>query len=146
MQHVTQSGVDCSRLRHVMSCDVFGGGGPRGAWWSAYSLAVSSGLLFCERKRKRNQERAYSSSYFCLFCPRARAYYSGCTQTTTDMSFNCSGQGHAQVQSRLSPPTARKPTYAYPWPQLPFSPAAQGFSLFSPRSEPSWQRHISNQP
>ena len=31
MQHVTQSGVDCSRLRHVMSCDVFGGGGPRGA-------------------------------------------------------------------------------------------------------------------
>ena len=44
MQHVTQSGVDCSRLRHVMSCDVFGGGGPRGAWNQALTRTPASGV------------------------------------------------------------------------------------------------------
>ena len=42
MQHVTQSGVDCSRLRHVMSCDVFGGGGPRGAVAAFHFLGLST--------------------------------------------------------------------------------------------------------
>ena len=88
-------------------------------------MAVLHGLRWQQRWKQ-----AYSfifPAYSVLGCEH--------TQAVRRPPPTCLCSGHSQVQSRPSPSTRRTPTYAYPWPPLPSSPAAQGSSLFSPRSE-----------